>query len=159
MSNDSRQRSQIAIGAIISLVAIIAVIVVVLTNRQQTMVMNVGRVEDFAPGSVTEIELKTSFDDLLLGEERSPVPIFLVNDPNGGLLALYNRHPHLGCRVTWMAAEQRFLNPCHGEKYTLTGEYIEGPAPHGLDRFGVTVTDKGKVVVDVDAYQTGPPRQ
>ena len=52
-----------------------------------------------------------------------------------GLMALYMRCVHLGCRVPWCAPSQGFECPCHGSKYNSIGEYFAGPAPRNLDRF------------------------
>jgi cytochrome b6-f complex iron-sulfur subunit len=59
----------------------------------------------------------------------------------GGLMALYQRCVHLGCRVPWCATSQGFECPCHGSKYDAIGEYFGGPAPRNLDRFEVEVAD------------------
>ena len=45
----------------------------------------------------------------------------------GGLMALYQRCVHLGCRVPWCATSQGFECPCHGSKYDFAGEYFGGP--------------------------------
>ncbi len=137
----------------------------------------VGTLADFPPGSVARIRLKTTFLDLnprihavttpssggiILGVTPMPLQIvtpviFLVNDSELGLLALYARDPHrFGCWVIWVESTQRFEDPCGGSKYTRTGEYIDGPAPRGLDRFGVVVTANGEVLVNVTDYQQGP---
>lgn len=55
----------------------------------------------------------------------------------GGLMALFQRCVHLGCRVPWCAPSQGFECPCHGSKYNSIGEYFAGPAPRNLDRFVV----------------------
>lgn len=71
--------------------------------------------------------------------------------------ALYRKCVHLGCSVPHCETSSLFECPCHGSKYTLAGEYFQGPAPRGLDRFPITVAG-GKVVVDTGQVQTGPPR-
>jgi cytochrome b6-f complex iron-sulfur subunit len=76
---------------------------------------------------------------------------------NEGLMALYQRCVHLGCRVPFCEASQWFECPCHGSKYNLAGEWKDGPAPRGMDRFGVRVED-GVVKVDTTRIVTGPPR-
>jgi len=53
----------------------------------------------------------------------------------GGLMALFQRCVHLGCRVPWCATSIGFECPCHGSKYNSIGEYFGGPAPRNLDRF------------------------
>jgi cytochrome b6-f complex iron-sulfur subunit len=54
-----------------------------------------------------------------------------------GLMALYMRCVHLGCRVPWCAPSQGFECPCHGSRYNAIGQYFGGPAPRNLDRFVV----------------------
>jgi len=56
-----------------------------------------------------------------------------------GLMALYMRCVHLGCRVPWCAPSQGFECPCHGSRYNAIGEYFGGPAPRNLDRFVIEV--------------------
>ncbi|HEX9696278.1 MAG TPA: Rieske 2Fe-2S domain-containing protein [Actinomycetota bacterium] len=75
----------------------------------------------------------------------------------GGLMALYQRCVHLGCRVPFCVTSQWFECPCHGSKYNRAGEYKLGPAPRGLDRMVMSV-DGGLVTVDTGNIKTGPPR-
>jgi cytochrome b6-f complex iron-sulfur subunit len=74
-----------------------------------------------------------------------------------GLIALYQRCVHLGCRVPYCGSSQWFECPCHGSKYNKAGEYQLGPAPNGMDRFPITVTG-GQVSVDTSTIVKGPPR-
>lgn len=73
-----------------------------------------------------------------------------------GVIALYQKCPHLGCRVPECATSQWFECPCHGSKYNRVGERKRGPAPRGLDRFAMKVTG-GSLVVDTGAIILGPP--
>ncbi|HWB72546.1 MAG TPA: Rieske 2Fe-2S domain-containing protein, partial [Egibacteraceae bacterium] len=74
------------------------------------------------------------------------------------VMALYQRCVHLGCRVPWCGSSQWFECPCHGSRYNRWGEYQDGPAPRGLDRFPLTL-EGGRVVVDTAKIITGPARQ
>jgi cytochrome b6-f complex iron-sulfur subunit len=74
-----------------------------------------------------------------------------------GVMPLYQRCVHLGCRVPFCASSQWFECPCHGSKYNNAGEYKLGPAPRGLDRFPIEIVD-GNVVVDTSTIKLGPPR-
>lgn len=65
----------------------------------------------------------------------------------GGVMALYQRCVHLGCRVPWCQPSQGFECPCHGSKYNGIGEYSAGPAPRNLDRFVVNLNDLGELVI------------
>jgi len=73
-----------------------------------------------------------------------------------GINALYQKCPHLGCRVPSCESSQWFECPCHGSKYNQVGEKKAGPAPRGMDRFGVVITD-GRVEVDTGLVVQGPP--
>jgi cytochrome b6-f complex iron-sulfur subunit len=63
-----------------------------------------------------------------------------------GLMALYMRCVHLGCRVPWCAPSQGFECPCHGSRYNAVGEYFGGPAPRNLDRF-VVENQGGRLII------------
>ena len=65
-----------------------------------------------------------------------------------GVLALFQKCPHLGCRVPFCESSGRFECPCHGSSYTSFGEHREGPGPRGLDAFAVIVDD-GRVSIAV----------
>lgn len=64
-----------------------------------------------------------------------------------GVMALYQRCVHLGCRVPWCDSSQGFECPCHGSKYTQVGEYFAGPAPRNLDRFVINLTGGGDLII------------
>ena len=74
-----------------------------------------------------------------------------------GIMPLYQRCVHLGCRVPYCASSKWFECPCHGSKYNGAGEYQLGPAPRGMDRFKLEIVD-GVVVVDTSEVVLGPPR-
>lgn len=80
-----------------------------------------------------------------------------ANVPATGFMALYRKCVHLGCSVPWCAPSKWFECPCHGSKYSINGEYRDGPAPRSLDQFRVEVAD-GQVVVDTSTIITGAPR-
>ena len=65
-----------------------------------------------------------------------------------GMMALWQRCVHLGCRVPQCDSSQGFECPCHGSKYNFHGEYEDGPAPRNLDRFVVEVNDADELIID-----------
>jgi cytochrome b6-f complex iron-sulfur subunit len=73
-----------------------------------------------------------------------------------GMVALYQKCVHLGCRVPWCQTSQWFECPCHGSKYSRVGEKKGGPAPRGLDHFIVSITGP-KITIDTNLVITGPP--
>jgi cytochrome b6-f complex iron-sulfur subunit len=86
------------------------------------------------------------------------VPVYKdANTVATEICALYRKCPHLGCSVPWCDTSKWFECPCHGSKYSINGEYRDGPAPRGMDRFRVDIVG-GKVVVDTTTVLEGPPR-
>jgi cytochrome b6-f complex iron-sulfur subunit len=74
---------------------------------------------------------------------------------SSGIVALYQKCPHLGCRVPTCATSQWFECPCHGSQFNRVGEKKGGPAPRGMDRFAVSINN-GNVVIDTGAVFGGP---
>jgi cytochrome b6-f complex iron-sulfur subunit len=74
-----------------------------------------------------------------------------------GIIALYQKCPHLGCRVPDCKTSQWFECPCHGSQYNKVGEKRAGPAPRGMDRFAMEVTSDGFLIVNTGAIVPGPP--
>jgi cytochrome b6-f complex iron-sulfur subunit len=73
-----------------------------------------------------------------------------------GVMALYQKCPHLGCRVPECKSSQWFECPCHGSQYNQAGEKKGGPAPRGMDGFGMEVTG-GVLIVDTGNIIQGQP--
>ncbi|MBJ7292087.1 MAG: Rieske 2Fe-2S domain-containing protein [Ilumatobacteraceae bacterium] len=80
-------------------------------------------------------------------------PVF--SGMEAGIVALYQKCPHLGCRVPECKSSQWFECPCHGSQYNRVGEKKGGPAPRGMDRFAVSITN-GVLVIDTGAVFAGP---
>lgn len=96
-------------------------------------IFKAGLLEDFSPGSVT-------FD----AKDR----VYIIREKAGYLYALSAVCTHLGCLTRWKEEEGIISCPCHGSKFTKTGEVIQGPAPKPLPRFLITMDNKNEIVVD-----------
>jgi cytochrome b6-f complex iron-sulfur subunit len=74
-----------------------------------------------------------------------------------GVMAVFQKCAHLGCRVPYCATSHWFECPCHGSKYNYAGErQVGSPAPAGLWRFAVEI-DGGQVMVDTSQALAQPP--
>jgi cytochrome b6-f complex iron-sulfur subunit len=75
-----------------------------------------------------------------------------------GIIALYQKCPHLGCRVPQCESSGWFECGCHGSQYNRVGEKKGGPAPRGMDRFAMVI-DGGSLSVDTSTAGQiqGPP--
>ena len=74
-----------------------------------------------------------------------------------GVVALYQKCVHLGCRVPWCSTAQWFECPCHGSKYDRIGEKRDGPAPRGLDHWPITISGDNILIDTSGAAIPGPP--
>lgn len=80
----------------------------------------------------------------------------VLNAMKAGLSVVYQKCPHLGCRVPACLSSQWFECPCHGSQYNQAGEKKGGPAPRGMDRFATEVNG-GNLIVNTGAVIQGPP--
>jgi cytochrome b6-f complex iron-sulfur subunit len=73
-----------------------------------------------------------------------------------GVIASYQKCPHLGCRVPSCPSSQWFECGCHGSQYNRVGEKKGGPAPRGMDHFAVDFEGE-QVIVDTGTVWQGVP--
>jgi cytochrome b6-f complex iron-sulfur subunit len=92
-----------------------------------------GPPENFPPGSVT------------LNKEQK---VYIVRAKEGYFYALSAVCTHLGCITNWKPDQGIVACPCHGSKFDKEGRKIEGPAPRPLQRFSISLDDRGSLVVD-----------
>ncbi|MEY3360541.1 MAG: hypothetical protein RL531_260 [Actinomycetota bacterium] len=92
-------------------------------------------------------------------EAAKQVPQYEKIIPNmeQGIVAIYQKCVHLGCKVPWCASSQWFECPCHGSKYNRVGEYRGGPAPRGLDHFVMAISGSGGLTIDTSVVLIGAP--
>ncbi|MGD9704917.1 MAG: Rieske 2Fe-2S domain-containing protein [Acidimicrobiia bacterium] len=128
--------------------------------------VNVGKLDDIiggirqGGGFLYRPEARTwltEYPSTALTKAEAIYPEPILNGMRAGVVALYQKCPHLGCRVPECKSSQWFECPCHGSQYNRVGEKKGGPAPRGMDRFGVTLDATGNVIVDTQVPFNGPP--
>jgi nitrite reductase/ring-hydroxylating ferredoxin subunit len=97
----------------------------------------VGSPGDFPPGSVTFLE-----------DRR----LFVFNGADG-FFAISSVCTHLGCNVK--RGGPGFECPCHGSRFDENGRVVHGPAPAALAWYGLSLSPRGEVIVDLDR-KVGP---
>jgi hypothetical protein len=163
----------LGVALLILLAAVLRGCLIALRTPSPTAdLVEIGHVDDFPPGSIHAIELPVSFEPPPFVTENldvppnlttpmpaliNPLPLFVVYDEQAGLLVFYRNSPLSGCMVAWEESNERFTDPCYGDKFTRTGAWIEGQAPRGLDRFAVQIDDGGAVYVDASMLIQGTP--
>jgi len=83
-------------------------------------------------------------------------------DSPGGLLALYQKCPHLGCTVPWRAdfdfggKKGWFRCPCHGSTFTKEGGIlVSGPSPRSMDTMAIAFKPTGDITVQTGQVSGG----
>jgi glycine/D-amino acid oxidase-like deaminating enzyme/nitrite reductase/ring-hydroxylating ferredoxin subunit len=59
--------------------------------------------------------------------------VALYKEESGKIHALNPTCPHAKCQVAWNGAEKSWDCPCHGARYSFTGEMLTGPARKDLE--------------------------
>jgi cytochrome b6-f complex iron-sulfur subunit len=81
--------------------------------------------------------------------------VSLIPGMQRGLIASYQKCPHLGCRVPQCLSSQWFECGCHGSQYNRVGEKKGGPAPRGMDHFPLLFSAADEVTVDTGTIVQG----
>lgn len=62
-------------------------------------------------------------------------------DQNGQLHIVDTTCTHIGCEVEWNRGERSWDCPCHGSRFSYTGDVIEGPAEKPLQKYDYKMID------------------
>ena len=85
---------------------------------------------------VNGVDRIKAFEEIALGEGRLVIhngkQIAAYRDEKGELFLLSPICTHMGCHVLWNDVEQTWDCPCHGGRYSPTGERLYGPPPEDL---------------------------
>ncbi len=79
----------------------------------------------------TPEDLKKGEGDLVQVNEKK---CGAYRDEKGILHLVDTTCTHMGCEVEWNNGEHTWDCPCHGSRFNIDGEVIEGPAKKGLNR-------------------------
>jgi len=107
-----------------------------------------NQVAHYAPTDVLIAKtVDRTVDDLVPGHggvidlEGQKLAVF--KDEEGYLHALSPRCTHMGCTVDWNNAERTWDCPCHGSRYSVEGDVLQGPAAKPLPLVQVKGARKG----------------
>jgi cytochrome b6-f complex iron-sulfur subunit len=109
-----------------------------LTEAGGDPIVIAGPVDSFEPGTVSAFV---------------PGKFYLARLEDGGFLAMSRRCTHLSCTVPWVAAQNKFICPCHSSEFDINGEVTNPPAPRALDLYQLEIRNN---VILVD---TSKPRK
>lgn len=93
-----------------------------------------GDVSDLQAGAPRQVVFdRVVMDGWKMRSEQSSAWVVL-NDKRD-ITAFSPLCTHLGCAYRWEAQKDVFSCPCHGSKFSVTGDVIAGPANRALDRY------------------------
>ena len=95
-------------------------------GKKDTIIV-AGSMDNFKPNTVTAIP-----------QGR----FYLACLEDGSFLAMSRTCTHLGCSVPWDEERHKFICPCHGSTFNLTGEVLTAPAPRPLDTFPLRIENR-----------------
>lgn len=86
----------------------------------------------------------------LSSAEQGELNIIVLHPAENEYIALSPICTHLGCRVR--KARDGFDCPCHGSRYDLRGQVVNGPAARNLTRFPVR-RESEELLIDIGTQQ------
>lgn len=75
----------------------------------------------------------------IVNEEE--LSVYVLTEDGRNYIAMSNVCTHLGCRVRWIAEQDRFFCPCHNGVFDQQGNVVSGPPPRPLNQYQVKVED------------------
>lgn len=94
--------------------------------------------EFYPVGTIDELQQQ----GFLLNEDLEIGAVLVRLTENGSLMAVDPTCTHAGCLVEWDSQEKALTCPCHGSKFTQTGELISGLASFDLTKYQVKIEGK-----------------
>lgn len=126
-----------AIGATLGVLLGGAVAAPALGRRSATW-WPAGSLDDLQTGDPTPVTIRVTREDGYRQVVDRQV-VFLVRDEGGAVRAMSSECTHLGCRVSWDAADGALKCPCHGGAFDRTGAVTAGPPPAPLETLATRV--------------------
>jgi Rieske Fe-S protein len=168
------QRMILLLALVVAGLLLVMMALVFLWPGDRSEWVDVGRADSFAPGTVTSFRIVEGRANLVTSVPDQQVPhgygVHIVRLEDGELRAFSWSSTHLGWAVEWTHEievppelvedgtvglfRDRFSH------WTIDGRPLFGPAPRGLDRYVLEVTDQNRVVIEISRVLQGerPPR-
>ncbi len=101
------------------------------------LIQNFDVAKNFVQGKLTSLPAEVDIEAgqaALIKADKDRIGVY--KDEKGKIHMVDTTCTHLGCELNWNQAEKSWDCPCHGSRFTFTGEIIEGPAIEPLKRLG-----------------------
>jgi menaquinol-cytochrome c reductase iron-sulfur subunit len=118
--------------------------------------VDVGAVDELPVGRPRQLDHVTTIRDGWM-ETKSQKAVWAVKQSGGDVTVFSPICTHLGCGYRWDDEQNRFLCPCHGSSFDVSGQVLSGPAPRPLDPLPTKV-ENGRLLVMYKEFKSGQSR-
>jgi menaquinol-cytochrome c reductase iron-sulfur subunit len=109
-------------------------------KRTSDLWIRLGAVSKVEPGNPTLFKTTVETETGWINTEEE-ISAYVLTQNGQDFDVMSNICTHLGCRVRWIADDDRFYCPCHNGVFAKDGSVVSGPPPRPLDRFESKVED------------------
>lgn len=101
----------------------------IISSAKSFIIENLKVAEHLIDGKISPLpkEINLNTDEAKVVKIKGE-RIGAYKDANGKIHLVNTTCTHMGCELNWNSAEKSWDCPCHGSRFTYTGEIIEGPA-------------------------------
>jgi glycine/D-amino acid oxidase-like deaminating enzyme/nitrite reductase/ring-hydroxylating ferredoxin subunit len=85
------------------------------------------------PGAIKDLEELPAGVGKLLKYKGDKMAAY--KDQQGNIYAVHPACTHIKCEVAWNSSEKSWDCPCHGSRFSITGEVLTGPARKDLGKY------------------------
>jgi menaquinol-cytochrome c reductase iron-sulfur subunit len=122
------------IGASMGIPAIAYVLGPALKSKQTQDWIQLGSAKKVELGVPTLFKAKIERQTGWIANEEE-LSAFVLTEDGRDFAAMSNVCTHLGCRVRWVAEQNKFFCPCHNGVFDKEGKVVSGPPPRPLDHY------------------------
>ena len=133
----------VGIGGLISAaigVPAVAYVIGPALKRTSDLWIRLGAISKVELGSPTLFKTTVETETGWINTEEE-ISAYVLTQNGQDFDVMSNICTHLGCRVRWIADDDRFYCPCHNGVFAKDGSVVAGPPPRPLDRFENKVED------------------
>ncbi len=137
-----------AIGLALGIPAVAYVVGPALNSKQEQGWIRLGSTTKVEAGVPTLFKAKIQQQTGWITSEEE-ISAYILSDNGRDYIAMSNVCTHLGCRVRWIAEQNKFFCPCHNGIFDKEGNVVSGPPPRPLNRYDVKVENNELFIMGV----------
>jgi len=121
------------LGALVGVPVVAALVSPAFKPVEESQWVAVGPVTGFGPEPTLAHHMHPANEGWVNATAERQV--WVVHEGQDTYRIFDNHCTHLGCPYHWEASRARFVCPCHGGQFDITGKVLAGPPPRPLDYY------------------------